>query len=141
MEKKLINGIDCLTMGLGALFGKSKDVVYKAIKDWIRLIDIASAYKNKDLVGKGIKKVIDEGIVKREDLFIITKLNIGEEKNDQETPLNKFLERLQLKYIDLYLIHYPLVNKTKERIKKIPLRDTWNKMEKLVESEKVVKLK
>ena len=72
-EITLSNGIKCPTMGLGAMIAKSDDVIYLAIKDGTRLIDTASAYKNEDLVGKGIKRAIDEGIVKREDLFIITK--------------------------------------------------------------------
>ena len=133
---KLSNGIECPTIGLGALLAKSEDVVYQSIKDGTRLIDTASAYKNEDLVGKGIKRAIDEGIVKREDLFVITKLNINEEKNDPETALKNSLERLQLTYVDLYLDHWPLVNKTKDGIKLISMVDTWTKMEKLVESGK-----
>ena len=138
MEKttKLSNGIECPTMGLGAYLAKDENLTYQAIKDGTRLIDTASAYKNEDLVGKGIKKAIDEGIVKREDLFIITKLNIDEEKNDPETALNNSLKRLQLTYVDLYLDHWPLVNMTKDGVKTIPLKETWKKMEKLVESGK-----
>ena len=55
---KLSNGIECPTIGIGAFPAKSEDVVYQAIKDGTRLIDTASAYKNEDLVGKGIKKKI-----------------------------------------------------------------------------------
>jgi len=133
---KLSNGIECPTIGIGAFPAKSEDVVYQAIKDGTRLIDTASAYKNEDLVGKGIKKAIDEGIVKREDLFVITKLNINEEKNDPETALKNSLERLQLTYVDLYLDHWPSVNITKDGVKLISMVDTWTKMEKLVESGK-----
>jgi diketogulonate reductase-like aldo/keto reductase len=133
---KLSNGIECPTIGIGAMPAKSEDVVYQAIKDGTRLIDTASAYKNEDLVGKGIKKAIDEGIVKREDLFVITKLNINEEKNDPETALKNSLERLQLTYVDLYLDHWPSVNITKDGVKLISMVDTWTKMEKLVESGK-----
>ena len=138
MEKttKLSNGIECPTMGLGAYLAKDENLTYQAIKDGTRLIDTAAAYRNEDLVGKGIKKAIDEGIVKREDLFIITKLNIDEEKNDPETALNNSLKRLQLTYVDLYLDHWPLVNMTKDGVKTIPLKETWKKMEKLVESGK-----
>ena len=133
---KLSNGIECPAIGIGAFPAKSEDVVYQAIKDGTRLIDTASAYKNEDLVGKGIKKAIDEGIVKREDLFVITKLNINEEKNDPETALKNSLERLQLTYVDLYLDHWPSVNITKDGVKLISMVDTWTKMEKLVESGK-----
>ena len=138
MEKttKLSNGIECPTMGLGAMLAKGEDLTYQAIKDGTRLIDTAAAYRNEDLVGKGIKRAIDEGIVKREDLFIITKLHTDDDKNDPETALNNSLKRLQLTYVDLYLDHWPLINKIKDGFRTIPLRETWTKMEKLVESGK-----
>ena len=138
MEKttKLSNGIECPTMGLGAMLAKGEDLTYQAIKDGTRLIDTAAAYRNEDLVGKGIKRAIEEGIVKREDLFIITKLHTDDDKNDPETALNNSLKRLQLTYVDLYLDHWPLINKIKDGFRTIPLRETWTKMEKLVESGK-----
>ena len=51
-----------------------EEVVYSSIKHGTRLIDTASKYENEVEVGKGIKKAIDEGIVKREDLFVVTKM-------------------------------------------------------------------
>ena len=138
MEKtiKLSNGIECPTMGLGAMMAKDEHLTYQAIKDGTRLIDTAAAYKNEDLVGKGIKKAIDEGIVKREDLFIITKLFTDEDKCDPETALNNSLKRLQLDYVDIFLDHWPLINKTKDGFKTIPLSETWTKMEELVKNGK-----
>ena len=64
------------TVGLGTAFMTSDiaEVVYSSIKDGTRLIDTASKYGSEEGVGKGIKRAIDEGIVKREELFVTTKL-------------------------------------------------------------------
>ena len=51
-----------------------ENAVIAAIKDGYRLIDTAVAYANQKAVGNAIKKCIDEGIVKREELFVTTKL-------------------------------------------------------------------
>ena len=71
----------CPIMGLGtALIKEEKDVdvVYQSIKDGVRLIDTGPP--NEEFVGKGIKKAIDERIVRREDLFIVTKLDWKKKK-------------------------------------------------------------
>ena len=104
---KLNNGLLCPLMGLGTTRMKNvEEVVYQSIKDGTRLIDTASKYNNEVEVGKGIKKAIDEGIVKREDLFVITKMWI-DEKEDPEKALKQSLERLNLSYVDFYLDHWP----------------------------------
>ncbi len=100
---KLNNGLSCPLLGIGTSHMQNADeVVYQSIKDGTRLIDTATAYKNEDLVGKGINKAIEEGIVKREDLFVVTKCWITD-KEDPEKALKASLERLNLSYVDLYI--------------------------------------
>jgi diketogulonate reductase-like aldo/keto reductase len=148
---KLNNGLEIPIMGLGTTRlrnlddankslkddDRMKDVedsVYYSIKHGVRLIDTASKYENEVEVGKGIKKAIDEGIVKREDLFVITKMWL-DEKDDPEKALKQSLERLQLSYVDLFLDHWPSGKcyNGKNNVKFISIKDIWPKMEKLVE--------
>ncbi len=107
--------------GLGTYKTFDEHIIYDAIKHaGIRLIDTAQIYENEKYIGLGIKKALDEKIVKREELFIITKLWNANYSNAEET-LKRQLIDLQLDYIDLYLIHWPL-----------PLFDTnTNKYEKI----------
>ena len=132
-----IKKIKCPKIGLGtALIKEEKDinVVYQSIVDGVRLIDTEP--KNEELVGKGIKKAIDEKKVKRSELFIVTKLEL-EEKEDPEKALKESLKRLKLKYVDLYLDHWPsciCINDPK-RYKNISVKETWKKMENLVDKE------
>ena len=83
-----------------------ESAVEAAIKSGYRLIDTATVYRNERAVGKAIKKCIDEGIVKREDLFITSKLWIADWKaEDVAKSVSQSLANLQTDYIDLYLIH------------------------------------
>ena len=82
------------------------EAVEMAIKAGYRLIDTACVYKNHKEVGAAIKKCIDEGIVKREELFITSKLWCCDWKPENvEKAINQSLEDLQTTYIDLFLIH------------------------------------
>ena len=135
---KLNNGLSCPLMGLGTTRMKDvTNVVYTAIKDGTRLIDTASRYRNESEVGDGIKKAIDEGLVKREDLFVITKLWI-DEKSDPETAIKNSLQKLKLTYVDLYLDHWPscksfISEEDAKNYKLVSIYELWPKMEKLVE--------
>jgi D-xylose reductase len=99
-------------VGLG-LWKIPKDVcpqvVYDAICTGYRCLDGACDYGNEKEVGLGIKRAIDEGIVKREDLFVVSKLwNTFHRPEHVEEGCRKTLSDLGLDYLDLYLIHFPI---------------------------------
>ena len=109
-------------------------VIYNSIKDGLRLIDTAFKHGNEEEVGKGIKKAIEDGLCKREDLFIIGKIWVSERKNP-ERAIKGTLNLLQLKYLDLYLDHWPGGNDYTDRNhieKQVPSYEFWGKMEALV---------
>ncbi|XP_045782719.1 aldo-keto reductase AKR2E4-like [Maniola jurtina] len=94
------------------------DSVQKAVEVAIdagyRHIDTASIYDDEDQVGKAVNKKIAEGVVAREDLFITTKLWNDAHAREAVVPaLQESLQRLNLTYVDLYLIHWPFATETK----------------------------
>lgn len=85
-----------------------ENCICEAIKAGARMIDTAPAYFNEEAVGNGIARSIREGYVKRENLFIITKLWIQDTPEDLVRPaVEASMKRLRINYIDLYLIHQP----------------------------------
>ena len=79
--------------------------VYEAIQTGYRLIDTAAAYGNEEAVGRAIKR---SGVA-REELFVTTKLWIADASYERTRPaFERSLKRLQLDYLDLYLIHQPI---------------------------------
>lgn len=139
MEKRnngtitLSNGKEMPLVGLGTfLIEEITNITYEAIKNGIRLIDTASRYNNEKEVGQGINRAINEGMVKREDLFIITKLWVGDKENP-EAAIKKSLELLNLDYVDAYLDHWPLqIFEWEGKNYSIPSYEVWKKMENLV---------
>src|ERR1043165_4583899 len=105
---KLNNGVEMPILGFGVFQVKDLDECERSVIDAIqtgyRLIDTAQSYENEEAVGNAIKK----SRVKREELFITTKLWI--QSNGYEGTKKDFensLLKLQLDYLDLYLIHQP----------------------------------
>lgn len=87
----------------------TEQAVYDAISAGYRLIDTAAAYQNEDSVGKAIKRAVSDGLVKREDLFITTKLWVQDYGYDNtKKAFEKSLKSLGLDYLDLYLFHQPM---------------------------------
>ena len=133
--RKLNNGLDIPLIGLGSSrISNIIDVVYGSIKDGLRLIDTAFKYGNEAEIGQGLKKALDDGIVKREELFIIGKLWC-DHRNDPEKAIKETLQNLQLDYLDMYLDHWPSgINMTDpNNIKdQESIFDVWPKMENLV---------
>lgn len=111
----LNNGFKMPLVGLGC-WKIPNDVcasqVYEAIKLGYRLFDGATDYGNEVEVGQGVKKAISEGIVKRSDLFIVSKLwNNFHHPDHVKLNLTRNLKDLGLDYLDLYYIHFPLAFK------------------------------
>lgn len=105
---KLNNGIECPVIGIGTFMLKPSDAqnsVREALKMGYSLVDTANAYVNERAVGKGIK----ESGLKREDVFISTKLWPSEYEN--ENAVDETLERLDVDYVDLLYIHQPAGNR------------------------------
>ena len=108
---KLTNNINIPVLAFGTLYIKDPNIIYEAIKRGYRHIDTAESYENEAGVGIAINRAIKEGLVKREDLFITTKINPHRYNNYDRTIkyFHESLKRLNLDYIDLYLIHAPNV--------------------------------
>ena len=89
-----------------------KNAVFKAIQYGYRLLDGACDYGNEEQVGQGIKKALDAGLCKREDLFIVSKLwHTFHRPENVEEGCRKSLKDLGIDYLDLYLIHFPIALK------------------------------
>ena len=115
MESKdiiLNNGVTMPPIGYGVFrmtdLEECENAVVQAVKTGYRLIDTAAAYENETAVGKAIKRVIEEGIIRREELFVTTKLWITDTSYKKaKEGFQRSIDRLGLDYVDLYLIHQP----------------------------------
>ncbi|MBQ7746017.1 MAG: aldo/keto reductase [Spirochaetia bacterium] len=109
----LNNGIKMPMEGFGVFQvpdGKATEqAVMDAVDTGYRLIDTAAAYMNEEAVGKAIAKKIADGTVKREDLFITTKVWVQDAGYEATKKAFKTsLKKLGLDYLDLYLFHQPM---------------------------------
>ncbi|HFK1714326.1 aldo/keto reductase [Bacillus cereus] len=129
----LNNGVEMPWFGLGVF--KVEDgpelveAVKSAIKAGYRSIDTAAIYGNEKAVGEGIRAGIKEAGISREDLFITSK--VWNSDQGYETTLAAYeesLKKLELDYLDLYLVHWPVEGKYK---------DTWRALETLYKEKRV----
>ncbi|ERE78569.1 aldo-keto reductase family 1 member C18 isoform X2 [Cricetulus griseus] len=97
---------------------KSMDSTKIAIDVGFRHIDCAHMYQNEKEVGQAIQSKIEDGTVKREDIFCTSKLWSTSHRPELVRPsLESSLRKLNLDYIDLYLIHFPVPLKAMEKCK------------------------
>ncbi|KAK2575284.1 hypothetical protein KPH14_008136 [Odynerus spinipes] len=143
----LANGYKMPIFALGTYLSQSGEVE-KAVMDAIDLgyrhIDTAFFYQNEQEIGTAVQAKIKDGTVKREDLFITTKLwNNRHKEENVVAACKKSLENLGLTYIDLYLMHWPFAFQEGEELiprdkdGKLVLSDTdyietWKGMEECV---------
>mmetsp|Transcript_36827 Transcript_36827/g.95372 ORF Transcript_36827/g.95372 Transcript_36827/m.95372 type:complete len:675 (-) Transcript_36827:23-2047(-) len=134
---------------------ETAQLVYDAIRVGYRHIDCACDYGNEKEVGQGIKKAIEEGLVTRKDLWVTSKLwNTYHRKEHVLPACQRTLNDLQLDYLDLYLIHFPIALKyvpfdtryppewihdpaaaqPQMEEDNVPVIETWTAMEELVTS-------
>src|SRR5215469_12250653 len=117
-----------------------------ALEAGFRQLDASERYRNEKEVGEAIQEVFRAGKIKREDVFIATKLWNNNHRPERVKPaFDASLKRLQLDYVDLYLIHTPFAfqpgdeqdprDKNGNVIydKGVTLKDTWKALESLVE--------
>ncbi|XP_051133833.1 NADP-dependent D-sorbitol-6-phosphate dehydrogenase-like [Andrographis paniculata] len=113
MAITLSSGFKMPVVGLGVwrVEGKEiKDLISNAVKIGYRHFDCAADYKNEAEVGDALKEVIQAGLVKREDLFITTKLWNSDHGHVVEACKDS-LKKLRLDYLDLYLVHFPVATR------------------------------
>ncbi|KAM7534057.1 hypothetical protein Aperf_G00000116896 [Anoplocephala perfoliata] len=148
MALQLNNGHLIPIIGFGT-FDAAKEVVAEAVKEAIdagyRHIDTATSYDNEEEVGRGIAESMKKHGLKREDIFVTTKLFCDKhDPDDVRKACEDSLKKLGLDYLDLYLVHFPASFHLKEGaefhstdpnrlvFEYHKLEDTWRAMEDLI---------
>jgi len=137
-------------VGFGTLIADpiaAKQAIKTALAVGYRHLDGAELYRNEAVVGAAMREAFDEGIVRREDLFVTTKLWNNNHRPERVAPaLAASLQRLGLDYVDAYLIHTPFAfPPTDEQHFRdaqgrpvyddgVTLEQTWAAMEQLVDA-------
>jgi len=145
----LNNGSAIPALGFGTLIPDpvaTKAATKTALQAGFRLLDTAERYRTEREVGEAMREVFDRGTVKREDVFVITKLwNTNHRPQRVKPAFASSLERLQLDYVDLYLIHTPFAFQPGDEQdprdasgaviydKSVTLLDTWRALEGLMD--------
>lgn len=146
----LNNGRDEIpALGFGTLIPDpiaTRTATKAALEAGFRLLDTAERYRTEKEVGEAMRDVLNEGKLKREDLFVVTKLwNTNHRPERVKPAFEASLNRLKLDFVDLYLIHTPFAFQPGEEQdprdangnvvydKGVTLQETWGAMERLVD--------
>src|SRR3984957_927251 len=145
----LNNGSDAIpALGFGTLIPvpvAPRTATKAALEAGFRQLDASERYRNEKEVGEAIQDVFKAGKIKREEVFVATKLwNTNHRPERVKPAFEASLEKLQLDYVDLYLIHTPFAFQPGDVQDPrdaqghviydhgVTLQDTWGAMEKLV---------
>jgi alcohol dehydrogenase (NADP+) len=149
MKTKLLNNEKSIpSLGLGTWLsdaGEVYKIVKSAVRNGYRHIDCAAVYGNEKEIGQAFEELFNEGVVKREDLFITSKLwNNAHAREDVVPALKQTLNDLKLDYLDLYLIHWPVAFKKGVgfpssvdeyiSLEELPVIETYSEMENAVDA-------
>ncbi|KZT02428.1 Aldo keto reductase [Laetiporus sulphureus 93-53] len=127
------------------------DTVYNALKAGYRLLDGAGDYGNEKEAGEGLRRAIADGVVKREEVWVTSKLwNTFHKREHVHAVAKKQLGLWGIDYFDLFLVHFPIAleyvdpahryppewwgDDKKVHLAKVPLQETWQTMEELVDA-------
>ncbi|MFC4810201.1 aldo/keto reductase [Paenibacillus sp. GCM10023250] len=129
----LHNGVRMPGFGLGVFKVQEGEEIVQAVKAAIkhgyRSIDTAAIYGNEQGVGRGIREALQENGLRREDLFVTSKVWNADQGYDRTiAAYEASLDKLGLDYLDLYLIHWPVKDK---------FRETWRALETLYKEGRV----
>lgn len=143
----LHSGDSIPALGLGTWKSGAGEVhaaVSEAVRIGYRHIDCAPIYGNEPEIGAALAKCIRDGVIARDDVWITSKLwSDAHAPEDVEPAMRATLAALQLKYLDLYLIHWPVALKKGVPVPQsgadmialddLPIATTWSAMERLVD--------
>ena len=129
---KLYNGVEMPFMGIGTNWMSYKQllpVMEAGVKAGFRAIDTARDYGNEPVVGDALKTTLASTGLRREDIFVTTKIGNGQQTlGNIEEEINISLRNLKTDYVDLWLMHWPYPGHFEK---------TWEKMIKVYKSGKV----